>query len=144
MTVSTARREFACAVIIDTQGRFLFQQRDDVPGILYPGKVGLFGGNREGNETFLECVVREIHEEISYYAAPERFEYLGGLDKSHVDAEDGQVRGEFFVVRHVPVEALVVTEGSLLIADSEEITDLHLEITPSTRFALEAYFAKLR
>lgn len=69
-------REFASAILIDTQGRLLFQQRDDVPGIRYPGKVGLFGGHREGNETFLQCVCREVHEEISYEVPPDRFEHM--------------------------------------------------------------------
>ena len=46
-------REIACALIIDTCGRFLLQQRDDIPGIVCPGMVGLFGGHREGDETFL-------------------------------------------------------------------------------------------
>ena len=56
------RRETASALLIDTAGRWLLQQRDDIRGILYPGLVGLFGGHREGNETFLDCVVREVHE----------------------------------------------------------------------------------
>ena len=44
-------RETGCAILIDTQGRFLLQQRDKVAaGTAYPGKVGLFGGPREGNE----------------------------------------------------------------------------------------------
>jgi hypothetical protein len=34
-------REIACAIIIDTRGRFLLQQRDDVPGIIHLGKVGV-------------------------------------------------------------------------------------------------------
>jgi 8-oxo-dGTP diphosphatase len=57
----------ACALIIDTLGRFLLQQRDNVPGVLYPGMIGLFGGHREGNETFLQCLVREIHDELTYF-----------------------------------------------------------------------------
>ena len=64
MTVSTAHlqsaREVAGAILIATSGRLLLQQRDDVAGILYPGMIGLFGGHREGAETFLECVVREV------------------------------------------------------------------------------------
>src|SRR4051794_19466903 len=60
-------REIAGAVIFDTSGRLLLQLRDNIPGILYPGKITLFGGHREGDETFLECVVREIHEELSFY-----------------------------------------------------------------------------
>jgi 8-oxo-dGTP diphosphatase len=63
---STKVREIAAAIVVDTSGRLLLQLRDDVPNILYPGKIGLFGGHREGNETFLDCVVREIHEELSY------------------------------------------------------------------------------
>jgi hypothetical protein len=43
--------EFACAILIDSQARLLLQQRDNIPGIMFPGKVGLFGGSREGNET---------------------------------------------------------------------------------------------
>jgi hypothetical protein len=40
-------REIAGAIIIDTLGRFL---RDDITGIIHPGKVELFGGHREGDE----------------------------------------------------------------------------------------------
>ena len=29
-------REIACAILIDLEGRFLLQRRDDVPNILYP------------------------------------------------------------------------------------------------------------
>ena len=85
-------RDIACAIMIDTNGRFLLQQRDDVAGILHPGKVGLFGGHREADETFLECVVREIHEEISYFVPAERFEYLASLIDGGIDAEGGSVR----------------------------------------------------
>jgi 8-oxo-dGTP diphosphatase len=67
-------RDVACAILIDTFDRFLLQQRDDIPGILHPGTVGLFGGHREGGESYLECVVREIREEIGYYVSPGRLD----------------------------------------------------------------------
>jgi hypothetical protein len=66
-------RETSGAILIDSSGRFLFQQRDDNPEILYPGKIGLFDDHREGSETFLDCVVREVYEEISYFFSSERF-----------------------------------------------------------------------
>jgi 8-oxo-dGTP diphosphatase len=141
--MSTPRnREIACAIIIDTRGRFLLQQRDDVPGILQPGKVGLFGGHRENNETYLQCVVREIHEEISYFVAPDRFEHLVSYNGVEVDAEGGSVRGEFFIARDVPVDALMVTEGSLLIVEPNELATLEHKLAPSTRFAMKALFNK--
>ncbi len=135
-------REIACAIIIDTRGRFLLQQRDDIPGIPQPGKVGLFGGHREGGETYLQCVVREIQEEISYFIAPDRFEHLVSYDGVEVDPEGGTVRGEFFIARDVPVEALMVTEGSLLIVEPNKLATLEHKFAPSTRFAMKALFEK--
>ena len=136
---ASRHREIACAIIIDTSGRFLLQQRDDVVGILHPGKVGLFGGHREGDETFLECVVREIHEEISYFVPAERIEYLASFVGGDIDAEGGSVRAEFFIVRDIPVEGLIVTEGSLLIAQPDKILEIERKLTPSARFAMKAY-----
>jgi 8-oxo-dGTP pyrophosphatase MutT (NUDIX family) len=132
-------REIACAIIIDTDGRFLLQQRDDIPGIVHPGKISLFGGHREGHETFLECVAREIHEELSYYVAPEQFEYLASLSGGDIDADGGSVRAEFYIARNIPLDRLTVTEGSLLTARPEEIFEMEHKLTPSARFALHAY-----
>lgn len=70
-------REGTSALLVSTDGRLLMQLRDDLPHVSDPGKISLFGGRREGTETFLECVVREIHEEIGHYVPPERFELIG-------------------------------------------------------------------
>jgi 8-oxo-dGTP diphosphatase len=133
-------REIACAIIIGTCRRFLFQQREDVPGILCPGMVGLFGGHREGNETFLQCVVREVHEEISYFVAPESFEHLVSYSGVDADAEGGTLRGEFFIARDVPREAVLVTEGSLLIAERDDVLPLMRRLVPSAQFAMSTFF----
>jgi 8-oxo-dGTP pyrophosphatase MutT (NUDIX family) len=122
----------------------LLQQRDDVAGIIHPGKVGLFGGHREGDETYLECVVREIHEELSYFVAPERFEYLASLDGLDLDVDGGTVRGSFFVARDVPISALVITEGSLLTVTPDEVQTVEPKLTPSARFAIKVFFDRQR
>jgi hypothetical protein len=77
-------------------GRFL---RDDIAGIIHPGKVGLFGGHREGDEAYLECIVREIYEEVSDFVPAERFEYLASLDGTDTDVDGENVRGQFFIAR---------------------------------------------
>ena len=136
---SMRHREIACAIIIDKFGRFLLQQRDDIVGIIHPGKVGLFGGHREGEESYLECVVREIHEEISYFVPPSSFEYLASFDGTDIDVDGGTVRGEFFVARDIPVDALVITEGSLLIVKPIELVQMDGKLTPSAKFAIKAY-----
>jgi 8-oxo-dGTP pyrophosphatase MutT (NUDIX family) len=132
------RRETASALLIDTAGRLLLQQRDDVPGILYPGMVGLFGGHCEGNETFLECVVREVHEEVSYFVPPEQFEYL--TERHGVDpaVEGGIIYGHVFVARDIPSDKLVITEGSLLIVSPDELSQIESNLAPSARIALKA------
>ncbi len=59
-------------LMYDVEGRFLLQQRDDerdVPHIkdfLHPGTWGLFGGSLKGNETYEDCLKREILEELRY------------------------------------------------------------------------------
>jgi 8-oxo-dGTP pyrophosphatase MutT (NUDIX family) len=136
---SPRHREIACAIVIDTSGRFLLQQRDNVVGILHPGMVTLFGGHREGDETFLECVVREIHEEFSYFVAPEQFEYLVTLDGPDLDADGGSFRVEVFITRNIPVGALKITEGSLLVVNPAETTLITHKLTPVARFAMKAF-----
>jgi 8-oxo-dGTP diphosphatase len=132
-------REITGAILIDTGGRLMLQRRDDIVGIVHPGKVGLFGGHREGDETFLECVVREIHEEISYFVPAERFEYLASLSGEDVDVEGGSLRAEFFVVSGIPIEGLTITEGALLVARPEEVIKIDHKLTPSARFAMKAF-----
>lgn len=132
-------RETTGAIIIDTSGRYLFQLRDDVAGIASPGKIGLFGGHREGDETFLECIVREIHEEIGYFVPAERFEHLGSFDGEDIESKRGTIHGHLFVARDIPVDALDVTEGTLLIVEPTEIDEIQARLAPTTRLALKAY-----
>ncbi len=131
------RREFGAAILVDTQGRLLFQLRDNVPGILYPGRVGLFGGHREGEETYLQCVCREIHEEIGILLPPERFQWMASY--SAMDPGGGSVVGELFVARDIPVDALEVVEGSLLIVTLEELPALVPRLAPSTLSAVRIF-----
>jgi 8-oxo-dGTP diphosphatase len=129
--------EVASAVLIDTLGRYLFQRRDDVPGILSPGKVGLFGGHREAGETYLQCVVREVHEEIGYFVRPERFKFLAPYER--LDSIHGMIRGELYIVRGVPTDKLRITEGTLVVAERADLSALEPEFTPSALAALQAF-----
>lgn len=136
--MSTLRREIASAILIDTFGRFLLQQRDDIPGIYQPGKVGLFGGHREGDETYLQCVVREVREEIGYALPPGSFVFLKSYEGSDLDViEGGTMHAEFFLARDIRIDSLVVTEGSLLVVRREELTDLEPKMAPSAFFGIK-------
>lgn len=128
-------RETAGALLIDTEGRFLFQRRDKVAGILYPGKIGLFGGHREGSETFLQCACREVHEEISYRVPEEAFHHLGWYKS--VQPDGVKVLTGIFVARDIPVGDLTITEGSLLVSSRENVPALIEQMSPSARTAFE-------
>jgi 8-oxo-dGTP diphosphatase len=137
-----APREFAPTIIIDDRHRLLLQERDDIPGIFYPGKIGLFGGHREGDETFLECAVREFHEELGIYLEPERFEFLFRYEGPDLAIHGGTLCVHFFVVRDVPSERLVVSEGKPLFVSTAELVALEERLTPTTRYALQAFLEK--
>jgi|SRR5687768_906964 8-oxo-dGTP pyrophosphatase MutT (NUDIX family) len=132
-------REIAAALLIDVNGNLLLQRRDNIPDIIQPGKVGLFGGHREGEETFLECVVREIAEEISQHIPAERFQHLFSLDGADPEKPGGHLRGEFFVAYDIPTDALVITEGKLLIVLPDAIRKMQSKLTPTTLLAVNAF-----
>lgn len=132
-------REIAGAIIIDTDGRFLLQQRDNIAGIVHPGKVGLFGGHREGDETYLECVVREVREELTFQIPAERFEHLASWDGPDPEVDGGTLRADFYVTRDVPADALFITEGALLTIEMQHIESIEHNLAPSARFAIAAF-----
>lgn len=133
---STKYREIAPTVLFDTSGRLLLQLRDDIPTIIHPGKIGLFGGHREQSETFLECAVREIHEELSLYLPPERFQSVTTRSGPDSEVPGGTVRAEIFVARDVPVAKIKVTEGTLKVVPLHELSQVESLLTPYARIAL--------
>ncbi|MCD8485167.1 MAG: NUDIX hydrolase [Desertifilum sp.] len=92
------------AIAILHQGdRFLMQLRDDIPGILYPGHWGLFGGHLEPGETPEVALRRELVEEIGY--CPPQLALFGQY------ADERVVRYVFQGALEVGLEALVLGEG---------------------------------
>ncbi len=94
--------QVALAVIYGP-GHFLMQLRDEIPGILYPGHWGFFGGHMDPGETPRAALVRELAEEISY--CPPEFEFFGHYHSL------GVWRHVFAVPLTVDLSALVLGEG---------------------------------
>jgi 8-oxo-dGTP pyrophosphatase MutT (NUDIX family) len=132
-------REGASAILVDTDGQLLFQLRDDFPYIADPGKLDFFGGGREGNESFLDCVVREVQEEIGFYIAPEQFEFIGRNVGPDHWVPDCILHDEIFLARGVPIERLTITEGRLRIVAFDELEHIQDLLAPSARRALEVF-----
>lgn len=57
---------YTSALLLDQHGRYLTQIRDEIPGILHPGALGLFGGAVEPGETADQAMRRELAEEIGF------------------------------------------------------------------------------
>ena len=132
-------REGAAAILVGNNGRLLLQLRDNLPHVSDPGKIGLFGGRREGDESFLDCVVREVHEEIGLFLPRERFEFIGRYFGPDHSTPGGTRHGEVFVVRDVPVDRLTVAEGSLKIVAMDGLEQIHDLLAPSAKSALEIF-----
>lgn len=137
-------REGTAALLVSSDGQFLFQQRDNLPHLLDSGMISLFGGRREGHESFLECVVREVHEEIGYYLPPERFELLGKYHGPDPSRPNRTLKGEVFIARGVLIECLEITEGCLRVVAPDELQNIRDRLSPSARYALELLFKNER
>ena len=84
-------------------------------------------------------MVREIHEEISYFVSAGRFRHLTSYDGHDLEVRGGSVHAEFYVADDIPVDKLLVTEGSLLIADPDQVPRLASQFTPYASLAIEAF-----
>lgn len=64
--LSNTSGEGVSAILINSRGQVLLQQRDDNPAIRYPGHWSLFGGTIEEGESAETAVAREVQEEIDF------------------------------------------------------------------------------
>ena len=90
--------------MLQRDGLWLLQLRDDIDTIIYPGHWGLFGGHLEPGETPVQALMRELQEEIDW--APEPlpelwFSHNNGTRIAHV------FRGQL----DRPLEQLRLLEG---------------------------------
>ncbi|MEL7034581.1 MAG: NUDIX hydrolase [Cyanobacteria bacterium J06592_8] len=89
--------------ILYREGKLLMQLRDDIPGIVYPGVWGLFGGHVEPGETPEVAVKREVTEEINYEIS--EVSAFGEYPDTRV------VRHVFYSPLTVDLSQLVLKEG---------------------------------
>jgi 8-oxo-dGTP diphosphatase len=130
--------EIAVAML-ERQGEWLLQLRDDIPGIVHPGTWGLFGGHLDPGETPEQAVRRELVEEIGWQAGPLRHWF------SHTDPQ--RVLHVFRGPLTVPLEELRLMEGQGLTLASQatletgqvwsEALQQYRPLAPSLQRALE-------
>ncbi|MCG8362642.1 MAG: NUDIX hydrolase [Pseudanabaenales cyanobacterium] len=126
------QRVKAAIAILYQDNHFLMQLRDDIPGILYPGCWGFFGGHLELGESPEEGVKRELLEEIGY--VPPTLD----LFQHHVD--ERVLRYVYHGPLTVSVEDLALNEGWDLGLCSPE--DVRLGYRYSVKAGQERPFGK--
>lgn len=57
--------------------------------------------------------------------------------------DGGEVRGEFYVARDIPVDALVITEGELVIVEPEDLSSMQTKLTLVAQFAIRRPFREI-
>ena len=71
MSTPPPASRFAVALaMLERDGLWLLQLRDDVAGIVHPGTWGLFGGHLDPGESPEQALRRELVEEIGWTAGP--------------------------------------------------------------------------
>ena len=73
-----------------------------------PHKWAFFGGQGEQDESYVDCFVREMAEEIGLRLQPEQAVHL----REYMNTLVNQYRVVFYVETYVPTERLVLGEGA--------------------------------
>ena len=89
--------------MLQREGRWLMQLRDELPTIVAPGCWGLFGGHLDPGETAEQALRRELLEEISWQPP--------GLELAMVHHLHRRTAHVFRAELSVPLEQLQLLEG---------------------------------
>ena len=126
-------RSYVGALLVDTNGKLIAQQRDDKSGITNPGMVSLFGGTSHEGESPIETLRRELQEELELEVNS------NNLLLQTVKHENGtNVACSIYIVTGVDAEKLELHEGAgFAMGTPEEL--LSRPVTAVTQQAIEAF-----
>lgn len=106
----------AAAIVIDSGNEWIMQLRDNVDGVVWPGKISMWGGAAEVEDegSFVKVALRELKEELGLL--PEDIELLPISSKNNIsvraDREQPLLHLKIFVAKLLTYRALHVYEGA--------------------------------
>ena len=126
-------RSYVGALLVDTNGKLIAQQRDDKPEITNPGMVSLFGGTSHEGESPIETLRRELQEELELEVNS------NNLLLQTVKHENGtNVACSIYIITGVDAEKLKLHEGAgFAVGTPEDL--LSRSVTGVTQQAIEAF-----
>jgi 8-oxo-dGTP diphosphatase len=98
----------AAALTVDAAGRALMVRKHGTDAFMQPG------GKIEPGESPLDCVRRELYEELGLDIAPEEFTWLGTFEEDAANEPGHRVLAEVFsltIDAHDPVPAAEIAES---------------------------------
>ncbi len=95
--------KIAGTLLVTEKNQVVLQRRDNKPSIVSPGKLSLFGGHMEGDESPKEGAIRELREEISLD--------VGQLSLEHVCDFSKDGKKYFMFKANIPTTDFEVYEG---------------------------------
>ena len=126
-------RSYVGALLVDTNGKLIVQQRDDKPGITNPGMVSLFGGTSHEGESPIETLRRELQEELELEVNSNNL-----LLQTVKHENETNVACSIYIVTGVDAEKLKLHEGAgFATGTPEELLSHH--VTGVTQQAIEAF-----
>lgn len=130
------------ALVVDTQGNFVMQKRDNKPGISNPNMVTGFGGHLDSTDkTLRDGIARELREETNLKFSNAELRYFKTYHKQpDIHGEDSYVT--YFILPNVSTEGLEVYEGQgFEIVSPDDDFDTIL-LSPLVRQVLEEFTAR--
>lgn len=128
----------AHAILVDSNHRIILYKRDNNPNIINPGKIAMFGGSLNKDESIENGLAREIREELNLQLNRESLTKLNTYIKTkEIDGVD--YTAHIFVVKNVKIENLELHEGVSFVHDFPEILVNNPNLTRITKLALQDY-----
>ena len=129
----------AVAAIIQSEGGYLLQLRDNFPEIFFPAHWGCFGGAIDPGETKEDALRRELSEELGIELLPSNFRFFTQFVFDFGFANRGTMYRYFYQV-HVASDVLprlTLGEGAAMkVVGEDQILKSELLLTPYDAFAL--------
>lgn len=123
------------------KGRFYFQKRTRKQKIFY-GRLAMFGGHRENEETPEECALRELKEELGIEFRGEDLIKIGVVNT--FDNRCSGAIGQLFLITDLDRARVqrrnVNAEGALVRLKPAAIARNLAKMTPVTAFAVLQYY----
>lgn len=121
-------------LVVCNDNSIALQHRDNIPNISAPNKIADFGGSCEGDESFEDCAIRELFEELELVVDKKDLKFI-------LEFETNFVHKKIYYIEDIKKEDLNLHEGQAIVyVSSVEDYLLLPNSTSCTAFLLEQYF----